>query len=46
MAGSRIAHYQGLVHESLVLEIASKAGHRPLATLDKALARLTGAQKR
>ncbi len=29
----------------LVLEIARKAGHMPLATFDRALAKLTGAQK-
>jgi predicted nucleic acid-binding protein len=29
----------------LVLEIARKAGHLPLATFDKALANLAGAQK-
>ena len=34
-----------LVHESLVLEIARKAGHLPLATFDRALSKLTGAQK-
>ena len=31
--------------DCLVLEIARKAGHMPLATFDKALAKLTGAQK-
>ena len=31
--------------DCLVLEIARKAGHVPLATFDKALAKLTGAQK-
>ena len=31
--------------DCLVLEIARKAGHTPLATLDKALAKLAGAQK-
>lgn len=31
--------------DCLALEIARKAGHTPLATFDKALARLTGAQK-
>lgn len=31
--------------DRLVLEIARKAGHLPLATFDKALAKLTGAQK-
>ncbi len=31
--------------DCLVLEIARKAGHMPLATFDKALARLPGAQK-
>ena len=30
--------------DCLVLEIARKAGHMPLATFDKALAKLTGAQ--
>ncbi len=29
----------------LVHEIARKAGHMPLATFDRALAKLTGAQK-
>jgi predicted nucleic acid-binding protein len=31
--------------DCLVLEIARKAGHLPLATFDKALANLAGAQK-
>jgi predicted nucleic-acid-binding protein len=31
--------------DCLVLEIARKAGHLPLATFDKALAKLAGAQK-
>lgn len=31
--------------DCLVLEIARKAGHLPLATFDKALAKLTGAKK-
>jgi predicted nucleic-acid-binding protein len=31
--------------DCLVLEIARKAGHLPLATFDKALAKLPGAQK-
>ena len=31
--------------DCLVLEIARKAGHLPLATFDKALARLAGTQK-
>ena len=31
--------------DCLVFEIARKAGHLPLATFDKALARLAGAQK-
>ena len=31
--------------DCMVLEIARKAGHLPLATFDKALARLPGAQK-
>ena len=31
--------------ECLVLEIARKAGHLPLATFDKVLGKLTGAQK-
>ena len=31
--------------DCLVLEIARKAGHVPLATFDKALARLTGTRK-
>jgi predicted nucleic-acid-binding protein len=31
--------------DCLVLEIARKAGHLPLATFDKTLAKLTGAQK-
>lgn len=31
--------------DCLVLEIARKAGHAPLATFDKALAKLTGTQK-
>jgi predicted nucleic-acid-binding protein len=31
--------------DCLVLEIARKAGHTPLATFDKALAKLAGAQK-
>ena len=31
--------------DCLVLEIARKAGHMPLATLDKAIAKLTGARK-
>ncbi len=31
--------------DCLVLEIARKAGHLPLATFDKALAKLNGAQK-
>ncbi len=31
--------------DCLVLEIARKAGHLPLATFDKALARLAGAQR-
>lgn len=31
--------------DSLVLEIARKAGHLPLATFDKALGRLDGAQR-
>lgn len=31
--------------DCLVLEIARKAGHTPLGTFDKALARLPGAQK-
>lgn len=31
--------------DCLVLEIARKVGHLPLATFDKALAKLTGAQK-
>ena len=31
--------------DCLVLEIARKAGHLPLATFDKALGRLAGAQK-
>lgn len=31
--------------DCLVLEIARKAGHLPLATFDKALAKLEGAQK-
>ena len=31
--------------DCLVLEIARKAGHMPLATFDKALAKLTGAHK-
>jgi predicted nucleic-acid-binding protein len=31
--------------DCLVLEIARKAGHQPLATFDKALGRLAGAQK-
>jgi predicted nucleic-acid-binding protein len=31
--------------DCLVLEIARKAGHLPLATFDKALGRLTGAQR-
>ena len=31
--------------DCLVLEIARKAGHLPLATFDRALARLEGAQK-
>ena len=31
--------------DCLVLEIARKAGHQPLATFDKALGRLAGAQR-
>jgi predicted nucleic acid-binding protein len=31
--------------DCLVLEIARKAGHLPLATFDKALAKLAGTQK-
>ena len=31
--------------DCLVLEIARKAGHLPLATLDKSLARVSGAQR-
>ena len=31
--------------DCLVLEIARKAGHLPLATFDKTLARMTGAQR-
>ena len=31
--------------DCLVLEIARKAGHMPLATFDKALAQLTGTRK-
>ncbi len=31
--------------DCLVLEIARKAGHVPLATFDKALAKLSGARK-
>ena len=31
--------------DCLVLEIARKAGHLPLGTFDKALAKLSGAQK-
>jgi predicted nucleic acid-binding protein len=32
--------------DCLVLEIARKAGHLPLATFEKALGRLPGAQRR
>ncbi len=31
--------------DCLALEIARKTGHLPLATLDKAMAKLAGAQK-
>ena len=44
-----LAHYRNKpalgFSDCLVLEIARKAGHTPLGTFDKALAKLPGAQK-
>ena len=44
-----LAHYRNKpalgFSDCLVLEIARKAGHSPLGTFDKALAKLPGAQK-
>ena len=44
-----LAHYQGKpslgFSDCLVLEIARKAGHTPLGTFDKALAKLAGTHK-
>ena len=44
-----LAHYRNKpalgFSDCLVLEIARKAGHSPLGTFDKALAKLQGAQK-
>lgn len=46
---SALAHFRAKpalgFSDCLVLEIARKAGHLPLATFDKALAKLSGAQK-
>ena len=49
VVSAALAHFRakpGLgFSDCLVLEIARKAGHLPLSTFDKALAKLTGAQK-
>ena len=49
VVSSALAHFRAKpalgFSDCLVLEIARKAGHLPLATFDKALARVSGAQK-
>lgn len=49
VVASALAHFRAKpamgFSDCLVLEIARKAGHQPLATFDKALGRLAGAQR-
>lgn len=49
VVASALAHYRAKpalgFSDCLVLEIARKAGHLPLVTFDKALAKLAGTQK-
>ena len=49
VVSSALAHFRAKpalgFSDCLVLEIARKAGHLPLVTFDKALAKLSGAQK-
>lgn len=49
VVSAALAHFRGKptlgFSDCLVLAIAHKAGHQPLATFDKALAKLSGTQK-